>query len=177
MIASLLANLTSNPFLDVTDSLNASKIDESRKLWVLPMSMRIIAHWPLIFSNILLVHEDGFPINAHNLISIASTVTSCFAVVTAVSTSYASIISSRWTLANVLSEFVALLLLTSRLPLLITMITEPFLPSLIYLSWWDHAEKKFRLKLVQPCTALNYPKMEGLLESWEFFKVLLLVKT
>ena len=95
VITSLLANLTSNPFLDVTNSLNASKIDESRKLQVLPMSMWIIAHWPIIFSNILLVLEDGFPINAYNLISIASTITSCFAVVTAVSASYASIISSR----------------------------------------------------------------------------------
>ena len=67
--------------------------------------------------------------------------------------------------ANVLSEFVALLLFMSRLPLLITMITKPFLPSFIHLSWRDCVDKKFRLKLVQPCTTLNDPKLEGLLES------------
>ena len=172
----MLANLTSSPFLDVTDSLNASKIDDSRKLWVLPMTMRIIAHWPLIFSNILLVLEDGFPIYAYNLISIAFTVTSCSALVTAVSTSYASIISSRWNPCKCF-EWVCTPSITYVQAATSHHNDNRALSSFFHPFELEWSCRQFRLKLVQPCTALNDPKMKGLLESWEFLKVFLPVKT
>lgn len=67
--ASLLATLTSNLSVDVTGSCKIGITDESTKLWVLPVSIKIMTQCPLILPFNLMVPEVGVPTNAYSVIS------------------------------------------------------------------------------------------------------------